>query len=379
MTWRSDKKLFAALVTAALAIWCPRLAVAAEAKRSWQLEWEKTLQAAKKEGQVTVYIYRYEPVLEAFKKEYPEIKMVSVTGTGNQLGLRIISERRADKYLVDVFSAGPNSNFNILYKAKALDPLKPAFMLPEVSDESKWYGGKHNFVDSEGKYIYGYLANPSSAQLYYNSKLVQPQEFRSHWDLLHPRWKGKMVSLDPALTGLGQTMQFFYYHPELGPEFIKKLFGTMEITYSHEFRQMTDWLAQGKFALCMGCKDGDRAKNQGLPVDGFDTSLWKEGGSFSSGGGSLSLLNRAPHPNAAKVFVNWLLSRKGQMAMQKLADTDDPPNSRRIDIPKDDVPLANRIVEGRKYLDVGRPEWQDMAPIFQLAKEIMKTREGRKE
>lgn len=379
MTWRGDKKIFAALVTAALALCSPRLAVAAEAKRSWQLEWEKTLQAAKKEGQVTVYIYRYEPVLEAFRKEYPEIKMVSVTGTGNQLGLRIISERRADKYLVDVFSAGPNSNFNILHKAKALDPLKPAFMLPEVSDEFKWYGGKHNFVDREGKYIYGYLANPSSAQLYYNSKLVQPQEFRSHWDLLHPRWKGKMVSLDPALTGLGQTMQFFYYHPELGPEFIKKLFGGMEITYSHEFRQMTDWLAQGKFALCMGCKDGDRAKNQGLPVDGFDTSLWKEGGSFSSGGGSLSLLNRAPHPNAAKLFVNWLLSRKGQMAMQKLADTDDPPNSRRIDIPKDDVPLANRIVEGRKYLDVGRPEWQDMAPIFQLAREIMKTREGRKE
>ncbi len=379
MTWRSDKKLFVALVVVALAASSPSPAAAAEARASWQAEWEKTLQAAKKEGQVTVYIYRYGPVLEAFRKEYPEIKMVSVTGTGNQLGLRIISERRAEKYLVDVFSAGPNSAFNILYKGKALDPLKPAFILPEVFDESKWYGGRHNFVDEEGKYIYGYLANPSSAQLYYNSKLAQPQEFKSHWDLLNPKWRGKIVSLDPALTGLGQTMQFFYYHPELGPEFIKKLFGGMEITYSHEFRQMTDWLAQGKFALCIGCKDGDRAKNQGLPVDGFDSSLWKEGGSFSSGGGSLSLLNRAPHPNAAKVFINWLLSRKGQMALQKLADPDDPPNSRRIDIPKDDVPPANRMVEGRRYLDVNRPEWQDMAPIFQLAKENMKTREGRKE
>jgi iron(III) transport system substrate-binding protein len=347
------------------------------AQSDWKKEWESALQAAKKEGQVGVYIYRYEAVLEAFKKEHPEIKVFAVTGTGSQLGKRILAERRAEKYLADVFSAGPNSSFNILYKAKALDSLKPTFILPEVLDESKWYGGRHNFVDEEGKYIFGYLANPSSAQLYYNSKLVNPKEFKSYWDLLNPKWKGKIVSLDPSLTGLGQTMQFFYYHPEIGPEFIKKFFGGMEITFSREFRQMTDWLSQGKFALCMGCKDGDRAKNQGLPVDGFDTSLWKEGGSISSGGGSLSLLNRAPHPNAAKVFANWLLSRKGQIALQKLADPDDPPNSRRIDIPKDDVPVSNRLAEGRRYLDVNRPEWQDLAPIFQLTREIMKAREGR--
>jgi len=344
------------------------------AQSDWKKEWENTLQAAKKEGQVGIYIYRYEPVLEAFKKEYPDIKVSAVTGTGAQLGNRILAERRAEKYLVDVFSAGPNSAFNILYKGKTLDPLRPAFILPEVLDESKWYGGRHNFVDPEGKYIFGYLANASSAQLYYNSGLVNPIDFKSHWDLLNPKWKGRVVSLDPRLTGLGQTMQFFYYHPELGPEFVKKFFGAMEMTFSREFRQMTDWMAQGKFAICVGCKDTDRAKHQGLPVDAFDNSLWKEGGAFSTGGGSLSLLNRAPHPNAAKVFVNWLLSRKGQIALQKLADVDDPPNSRRIDVPKDDVPPENRLVEGRRYLDVGRPEWQDLEPIFQMVREIMKAK-----
>jgi ABC-type Fe3+ transport system substrate-binding protein len=170
-------------------------------------------------------------------------------------------------------------------------------------------------------------------------------------------------------------MQFLYYHPELGPEFIKRFFGGMDITFSKNFPQMTDWLAQRKFALCMGCKDGDKAKNQGLPVDSFDTSGWKEGGSFSTGGGSLSLLSRAPHSNAAKVFINWFLSRNGQIALQKLGDVDDPPTSRRIDIPKDDVPLSNRLIEGRKYFDVVRPEFADMAPIFKLAKEVMQQRE----
>ncbi len=370
---KNSMRLLATIVVSAI------LSLTADvwAQSDWSKEWEKTVQAAKKEGQLTIYIYRYERLLEAFKKDYPEIKVLTVTGTGNQLGTRIVTERRAEKYIADIFSTGPNSAFNILYKGKMLDPLKPAFILPEVLDESKWYGGRHNFLDQEGKHIFGYLANPSSAQLYYNSKLLQEKEIKSHYDLLNPKWKGKIVSLDPRLTGLGQTMQFLYYHPELGPEFIKKFFGGMDVTYAREFRQMTDWLGQNKFAICVGCKDAERAKHQGLPVDSFDNSLWKEGGAFSSGGGSLSLLKNAPHPNAAKVFINWMLSRKGQIALQKLADPDDPPNSRRNDIPKDDVPVSNRLVEGRRYLDVGRPEWQDLEPIFVLAREIMKTQEAK--
>jgi len=170
---------------------------------------------------------------------------------------------------------------------------------------------------------------------------------------------------------LGATMQFYYYSPELGPEFMKKFFGGMDITYAKNFRQMTDWLAQGKFAICMGCKDSMRAKNQGLPVDDFDTNNWKEGSSFSAGGGSMSLMNQAPHPNAAKVFINWFLSRKGQIALQKLGDVDDPANSRRIDIPKDNIPPDNRLQPGVKYFDVVKPEYGDMKPIFDLAKEIM--------
>jgi len=47
-----------------------------------------------------------------------------------------------------------------------------------------------------------------------------------------------------------------------------------------------------------------------------------------------------------------------------------PPNSRRIDIPKEDLPPESRLIKGRKYLDVSRPEWQDMEPIFKLVKEV---------
>ena len=62
----------------------PCNAYGAEAKPGWQVEWEKTLGAAKKEGQVAVYISGYEEILPEFQKEYPEIKVLLTTGRGSQ-------------------------------------------------------------------------------------------------------------------------------------------------------------------------------------------------------------------------------------------------------------------------------------------------------
>jgi iron(III) transport system substrate-binding protein len=362
-----DAKIFLAL----LAILSVFVSTVNAAQADWNKDWEQTLAAAKKEGQVTVYIYRYEGLLRDFKRDFPGIDVVSVAGRGNDLTTRIMAERRAGKFIADVYSGGTNSLFNTLYKGKALDPIKPLLTLPEVTDLSKWYGKEHRYADPEGKFIFAFIGSASNAQLAYHTKMVDPKEFKSYWDVTNPKWKGKIVSLDPRDTGLGATMQFYYYSPEIGPEYMKKFFGGMDITYVKNFQQMTNWLAQGKFAICMGCKDSMRAKNQGLPVDDFDTNRWKEGSSFSAGGGSMGYMNQAPHPNAAKVFINWFLSRKGQMALQKLGDPDDPANSRRIDIPKDDIPPDSRLQPGVKYFDVVKPEYGDMKPIFDLAKEIM--------
>jgi iron(III) transport system substrate-binding protein len=369
-------KIFSRFVTGLLLL----LAVANShgAQVDWKKDWEQTLAAAKKEGQVTVYIYRYEGLLRDFKRDYPGINVVAVTGRGNDLTNRIMAERRGGKFIADVYSGGTNSLFNVLYKGRALDPIKPLLTLPEVMDLSKWYGNEHRYADPENKFIFAFIGSASNAQLAYNTNLVNPKEFKSYVDVINPKWKGKIVSLDPRDTGLGATMQFYYYSPEIGPEFIKKFFGGMDITYVKNFQQMTNWLAQGKFAICMGCKDSARAKNQGLPVDDFDTNHWKEGSSFSAGGGSMSYMNQAPHPNAAKVFINWFLSRKGQIALQKLGDVDDPANSRRIDIPKDDIPADNRLQPGVKYFDVVKPEYGDMKPIFDLAKEIMHANETKR-
>jgi len=356
-------------------------AFAADAKQTWQLTWEKTLAAAKKEGKLNFYVGRYgtEPLLNEFRKEFPEIQLVTVNGTGNSLGTRIIAEIRAGKFVADLFSGGANTNYEVLYQGKALDSIKSALILPEVLDESKWYEGKHRYTDPEQRHIFVYIANPSSSGFYYNTNLVSPKEFKSYWDLVTPKWKGKYVSQEPTSTGLGGGLQFMYYHPELGPEFIKRLFGDMQPVLSRDRRQITDWLAQGKFPLCVGCRDANRAKSQGLPVDELDNVDWKEGLELTTGGGSMSLIKGGPNPNAARVFINWFLSRRGQIAMQKYNDLygEDAPNSRRMDIPKDMLVPQNRMTSGKKYFDVSDPKYADMTPMFNLVKEIMKEKQGK--
>ena len=297
------------------------------------------------------------------------------------MGTRIIAEIRAGKVVADLFSGGANTNYEVLYQGKALDSIKSALILPEVLDESKWYEGRHRYTDPEQRHIFVYIADPSPSGFYYNTNLVSSKEFKSYWDLVAPKWKGKYVSQEPTSTGLGGGLQFMYYHPELGPEFIKRLFGDMQPTLGRDRRQITDWLAQGKFALCVGCRDANRAKNQGLPVDELDNVDWKEGLELTTGGGSMSLIKGGPNPNAAKVFINWFLTRRGQIAMQKYNDLygEDAPNSRRMDIPKDMLVPTNRLIPGKKYFDVSDPKYADMTPIFQLFKELMKAREQGKE
>ena len=137
-------------LSAVLSIFFPLfLLYAAEDKPAWQAEWENTVHAAKREGQLTLYVYRYGAVVDAFRAEYPEIKVNVVGATGSQLGTRIVAERRGGKYLADLFSSGANTNFNVLYKTRALAPIKPLLLIPEVLDESKWFGGKHRYIDPE--------------------------------------------------------------------------------------------------------------------------------------------------------------------------------------------------------------------------------------
>jgi iron(III) transport system substrate-binding protein len=248
--------------------------------------------------------------------------------------------------------------------------------MPEVLDESKWWEGKHKYVDPEGVYIFVYEGDVTTGGGGgYNKQLLNVKEYNSYWDLLTPKLRGKIVAMDlRQVRGTSVPWQYLYYNPQLGPPFIKRLYGEMGVVMSADLRQAVDWVAAGKMAICLPCQSSAvyKAANQGLPVDMFEASQFKEGPAISSAFGQLALMNRAPHPNAAKVFVNWLLSREGQGTFQKvMSQPGDPRDSRRIDVSKDHVPPSERRKDGMKYFDVDDLDAKDIRPITKLLDEIL--------
>ena len=191
------------------------------AKPDWRVEWEKTVAAGEKEGVVSIYIFDAGPLTEetvqAFERAYPKIKVSQLRGHGNALGPRLVAERRAGKYIADLFAGGKGTALCTLYVGKLLDPIKLILQLPEVLDETKWWRGAHRYVDPENKYIFVYIGNVGGVEINYNSKLVNPREFSSYWDLMQPKWKSKIVAADPRMRGMDNPVLFFYYHAKLGP------------------------------------------------------------------------------------------------------------------------------------------------------------------
>lgn len=338
-------------------------------------EWEKTVAAAKKEGQLNIYLGQWAPVIEAglFQKAFPDIKVVRTGGSPPQIMQQITSERRAGKYIADVIVEGINPNLTVFHANKMLDPIKPLLLLPDVLDESKWWQGKHHYADPEKQYVLRFVGSPQYGSIYYNTNLVKPGEIKSVWDFLNPKWKGKIGARDIRQPGPGNgAMRFFYFSPKIGPEFIKRLFGEMDVTLFRDTRQGVDWLANGKFAICFFCSADEvrKGNGQGLPVDNF--GALNEGAGLVSLYGTIVLPTNAPHPNAAKVFTNWFLSRDGQLALQRelnksgLGGVD----SLRIDIPKDDVQPEELRKAKVDYLDLdSRKEWLERKPIMDAFEE----------
>src|SRR5262245_26872323 len=153
----------------------------------------------------------------------------------------------------------------------------------------------------------------------------------------------------------------------------------MDVTLTQEIRQATDWLANGKFAICFFCSEILKAKSQGLPVDEFPTGRWKENRAITAGNvGSVALPSQAPHPQAARLFVNWLLSREGQISFQRAANT--PFNSEeymRTDIQKDMIPAELRRVDGVQYFLADKPEFMEMAPIYDVLDKALAQQKNR--
>ena len=318
-----------------------------------QEDQKKLLKAAQKEGQLQAFICcglgrGIGKLMPEFEKKY-KIKVTFSTGSSREQAPKVLAERRAGRYTLDVWMGGLNPAIPTLIPTGSLQPLRPILFFPEALDKSGWFQNQLHWFDSQKKYVLGFRGNASKADMTYNTKLVDPNEIQSYFDLLNPKWKGKIIMRDPRTVGVSGSTAYFYL--SLGEEWLRRLLTEMDVTVTRSARQAGEKLALGKYAFCLFACGNEvrRLKREGHPVENAFPHYVKEASRISPGGGALYVLDRAPHPNAQKFFANWWLTREGQIMMQQSSGD----QSLRVDIPLDKVYPDNRREKGRNYLMMG--------------------------
>ena len=310
------------------------------AKGDWKAKWEKILSEARKEGRVVVY---GPPVAEArqgfidnFQKAYPGITVDYLGMKGSETAGKLAGERRGGLYLVDLYIGGTTTVLSSI--REFFQPIKPLLIRPDVLDGKVWLGGKVDFADTEGKLLIAFSVSANS-NVAYNTNLVKAGEITSYWDLTKPKYKGKIIYHDPRAAGKGlATATFWYKNPQLGLEYIRALAANKPVL-TRDHRNQAESVARGKYAIALATETATRrfVMTPGVPME--MTSLLKEGSYNTTGSWAVTLLDKPPNPNAAAVFLNWLLSQEGQTVMSVRGSV----ASRRLDVPTDHLHWAERI------------------------------------
>lgn len=302
--------------------------------------WDEVLATARKEGELVAVLdgsasRNYRPVFKHFEDKFG-IRTVVSTGGGSKQADRLLAEHRAGKSEVDIIMAGGTTAVIRLVPNGVLDPIAPVLFLPEVVDASKWFKGKLLYSDPEEKYVLAFsgTADASPIVMRFNTNKLPIEEAKkidSVWTFLDKRFAGQIVALPPTIAGSGGTYFVAMVHPDIGEKYLRRFYDPeLKVAFTEDFRQVADGVAKGKYTMAIfvgsAGRDIDNLGKKGLPVANFSEILkgrqLKErpvvGGSGASN--NIMVASKRPHPNAAKLFLNWFLSREGQTAMQTMSD-----------------------------------------------------------
>jgi iron(III) transport system substrate-binding protein len=331
----------------------------AQATGNFEQEWSNLIAAAKQEGTVAIASggapsRQYRPVVDVFAKKYG-LKVEVSTGSATDTVNRVLAERKAGRYTMDVALISSRENNQRLVPSESLVPITPLLVHPEVVTTSNWYGGKHWYGDKVSRYVLIYhVSKEDQYESWYNTDKIKEAELatlKKQTDFFDPRWKGKIAGQgvgDPS--GIRQMIDS-YFEPDRGPEWVKTYPLDAGVTFSDDRRILETWVVGGRFplqAVATGTEDLMTLSKKGLPIK--QLFLPKQVGLIRAGGSGccISAFANAPHPNAAKLFINWFLSKEGQTLTHTMIPNIDR-SSLRNDIPIGEVVPDQRRVAGKQY------------------------------
>ncbi len=309
----------------------------------------KLVEAAKKEGEIVWYtsmaIDQSKVVLDRFNSKYPEIKPILYRSGGGALMNKVLTEARAGRFAFDV--VGGRGEMIQAFKEKN---LLASYRSPETRLIDQ------DLFDKEG-YWYTYYVVPNA--LGYNANLVKKDEVPKGYEaLLEPKWKGRKISMDNEAYLLLQGL-ISAWGREKAIDYMKKL-AAQDPVLSRGNTERVTITGAGEYPLVIAyAHTVEREKFKGSPVD------WVALEPAVVEIDPLMVGSKAPHPNAARLFLDFLLSKEGQEMLVEF---------QRIPVRSDVEPKPARLFRGYKRI-VERPDdYKYFAETVKLFQEIFGTR-----
>lgn len=309
----------------------------------------KTIEAAKKEGEIIWYtsmaIDQSKLLMDAFQKKYPSINPVLVRLGGGAIMNRVLTETRAGRFSFDV--VGGRGEMIQIFKERGI-------IAPYVSSETKLIDP--DLFDKQG-YWYVHYVVPWA--LGYNTNQVKKEEVPKTYEaLLDSKWKGGKISVDNegylVLQGLITA-----WGKEKAVDYMKKLAQQDPVPMRGNTERVA-FTGAGQYPLVLAYAHAiEREKFKGAPIDwiALEPAIVEIDPQMIG--------SKAPHPNAARLFMDYILSKEGQ---EMLVDF------QRIPIRKDVEPKPARLFRGYQRI-VERPDdYKYFTDNVKLYQEIFKTR-----
>ncbi len=281
-------------------------------------EWDALLEAARKEGTV---VFAGPPIkeirdgLKLFENKYG-IKVDFLAASGSKIYARLMPEFKAGKFTVDVQMGGVKTVARQMLPAGMLEPIEPYIIRSDVGC-GNWTtdDGCPEFVDpakaGQPRSIVRLGTTVLGNVIFVNTTKIDPSSIKSYADLLDPKYKGRIASENPGSNGPGAQV-VNYLLVKFGKEFVEKLYKGQKVAYSDDNRQIADWIGHGAYDVVVGADKQSMVNlmEEGLPIKEV---YLKDSPGYLSGGwlGALTRMKEAPHPNAATVFINWVMSKEG--------------------------------------------------------------------
>ena len=293
---------------------------------SQDVAWAKVVEAAKKEGLLTIYGASQfageggRRTIEAFSKEYG-IRVDMLVAAGRQAVERIKVESKMKQPIADIVGPGLSSATELSLNG----------LLESVWQDLPEFRNKDIFKIDPKYTPNGDVLNMSFSLsgVLINTKQVKVQdEPKSYLDLLDPKWKGKMIISDPR-AGAGGGFAWFAemrYYKVLDDDYFRRFARQEPIIWGGSNQEQDNMVGRGEAWINPYTTGGTAGQ---MIIEGAPLKIigMTEGSSVITD--PISVVKGTVHPNAAKLFINWLLSKEGQELYAKAFGID----SVRKDVP----------------------------------------------